>query len=135
VGLGNLMVEPRVLARDINIQYLHIHYTFSFIIRKKFKVLTKGTRVQKYLDYLAGCTLRWAQKSDPLINEGGDGYVDLSEYAREGPGAGVNGELHTDSLGNTLVEYYPELGSNKGSAPLDPYPDPVHLHSITNPVY
>jgi len=63
--------------------YLHIRYTFSFIIRKKFKVLTKGTRVQKYLDYLAGCTLLGAQKSDPQINEGGDGYVDLSEYARD----------------------------------------------------
>jgi len=47
----------------------------------------------------------------------------------------VNGELHSDSLGNTLVEYYSALGSNNGSVLVDPYPDPVDQHPITNPVY
>jgi len=67
----------------------------------------------------------------PEFNGEGDGYVDLSVYAREGPGAGVNGDF-----GNTMAESYPALGTNKGSVLLvDPYPDPVDQHPITNPVY
>ena len=93
-------------------------------------------RAQKFLQYLSQCSVIWAPKSEPQINGGGDGYVDLSEYAREGPGAGFNGDLHTDdSLGNTLVESYPASGSSKGATLVDPYPDPVDQHSIQGPVY
>jgi len=67
----------------------------------------------------------------PEFNGKGDGYVELSEYAREGPGPGVNG----DSLENTMAEFYPALGTTKGSVLVDPYPDPVDQHPITNPVY
>merc|ERR1711973_907439 len=104
--------------------------------RKKVKALTEGTRAQNFLQYLSQCSVVWAPKSEPQINGGGDGYVDLSEYAREGPGAGFNGDLQTDdSLGNTLVESYPASGSSKGATLVDPYPDPVDPHPITDPVY
>merc|ERR1711962_1267201 len=104
--------------------------------RKKVKALTEGTRAQNFLQYLSQCSVVWAQKSEPQINGGGDGYVDLSEYAREGPGAGFNGDLQTDdSLGNTLVESYPASGSSKGATLVDPYPDPVDPLPLTDPVY
>jgi len=104
--------------------------------RNKVKALTEGTRAQKFLQYLSQCSVVWAPKSEPQINGGGDGYVDLSEYAREGPGAGFNGDLNTDdSLGNTLVESDPAQGSSKGATLVDPYPHPVDPHPITDPVY
>jgi len=74
----------------------------------------------------------WALKWESEINGVVNGYAYLSEYTREGPGSGVNGDLHTDSLGNTLVESYPALGSDNRATLVDLYPDP---HHITYPVY
>jgi len=52
-----------------------------------------------------------------------------------GPGDGFNGDLHTDSLGKTLVESYPALGSNNGDTLVDPYPDLVDPHPLTDSEY
>merc|ERR1712080_796364 len=100
--------------------------------RNKVKALTEGVKAQKFLEYLAGCTLVWAQKSEPQTIGGGDGYVDISGNARvvagAGTGGGSNSGSHTDSQGNTLVEPYPAPGSNNGAPLVDPYPDPVDPH-------
>merc|ERR1712033_151787 len=123
------------LHLNLNSQVLAMQDT-TLTGRKKVKALTEGTRAQKFLQYLSQCSVVWAQKSEPQINGGGDGYVDLSEYAREGPGAGFNGNLNTDdSLGNTLVESDPAQGSSKGATLVDPYPHPADPHPITDPVY
>merc|ERR1712126_486803 len=123
------------LHLNLNSQVLAMQ-DYTLIGRNKVKALTEGTRAQNFLQYLSQCSVVWAPKSEPQINGGGDGYVDLSEYAREGPGAGFNGDLQTDDiLGNTLVESYPASGSSKGATLVDPYPDPVDPHSITDPVY
>merc|ERR1711890_208570 len=80
--------------------------------RKKVKALTEGVKAQKFIEYLAGCTLVWAQKSEPQTIGGGDGYVDISGggNARVVAGAGTGG------------------GSNNGAPLVDPYPDPVDPH-------
>merc|ERR1712041_35906 len=65
--------------------------------------LTEGTKAQKYLNYLAGCNLVWAQKSEPQTIGGGDGYGDISGNARVVDGAGTP-------------------GSNNGAPLVDPYP-------------
>merc|ERR1712080_315056 len=100
--------------------------------RKKVKALTEGVKAQKFLEYLAGCTVVWAQKSEPQTIGGGDGYGDISSNARvvagAGTGGGSNSGLHPDSQGNTLVEPYPAPGSNNGAPFVDPYPDPVDPH-------
>merc|ERR1712098_596044 len=94
--------------------------------RKKVKALTEGTKAQKYLNYLAGCNLVWAQKSEPQTIGGGDGYGDISGNARVVDGAGSKGGsnsgLTTDSQGNPLVDPYPAPGSNNGAPLVDPYP-------------
>merc|ERR1712080_634896 len=120
-----------VLQGSLNTQVLAMQDQ-TLTGRKKVKALTEGVKAQKFLEYLAGCTVVWAQKSEPQTIGGGDGYGDISSNARvvagAGTGGGSNSGLHPDSQGNTLVEPYPAPGSNNGAPFVDPYPDPVDPH-------
>merc|ERR1712240_503439 len=95
--------------------------------RKKVKALTEGTKAQKYLNYLAGCNLVWAQKSEPQTIGGGDDYGDISGNARVVDGAGSKGGSNSG-----LVKPYPAPGSNNGAPLVDPYPvDPNPSAALT----
>merc|ERR1712080_169092 len=122
--------------------------------RNKIKALSEGATAQKYLQYLNnGCSLVWAE-----------GGVEVSQHARDefvaGNGGGFNGGLDTDSNGGTLVdtdsnggtlvdtdsnggilvEQQQEQEFNNGASIVDPYPDPLDPHPVTDhpapgPVY
>jgi len=98
--------------------------------RKKIKALSEGVQAQKYLEYLNnGCNVRWAE-----------GGVDISQHARDESVSVTQDEFNSGLLTDTLVEQQSEQGSNNGASIVDPYPDPLDPHPVTDypspgPVY
>merc|ERR1712115_516011 len=98
--------------------------------RKKIKALSEGVQAQKYLEYLNnGCNVRWAE-----------GGVDISQHARDESVSVTHDGFNSGLLTDTLVEQQSEQGSNNGASIVDPYPDPLDPHPVTDypspgPVY
>merc|ERR1719260_211295 len=98
--------------------------------RKKIKALSEGVQAQKYLQYLNnGCNVRWAE-----------GGVDISQYARDESVSVTEPGFNSGLLTDTLVEQQSQQGSNNGASIVDPYPDPLDPHPVTDypspgPVY
>merc|ERR1712126_526264 len=98
--------------------------------RKKIKALSEGVQAQKYLEYLNnGCNVRWAE-----------GGVDISQHARDESVSVTQDEFNSGMLTDTLVEQQSEQGSDNGASIVDPYPDPLDAHTVTDypspgPVY
>merc|ERR1712115_634957 len=98
--------------------------------RKKIKALSEGVQAQKYLEYLNNkCNVRWAE-----------GGVDISQHARDESVSVTEPGFNSGLLTDTLVEQQSEQGSNNGASIVDPYPDPLDPHPVTDhpspgPVY
>merc|ERR1712126_171684 len=98
--------------------------------RKKIKALSEGVQAQKYLEYLNnGCNVRWAE-----------GGVDITQHARDESVSVTQDEFNSGLLTDTLVEQQSEQGSDNGASIVDPYPDPLDAHTVTDypspgPVY
>jgi len=98
--------------------------------RNKIKALSEGVQAQKYLQYLNNkCNVRWAE-----------GGVDISQHARDESVSVTEPGFNSGLLTDTLVEQQSQQGSNNGASIVDPYPDPLDPHPVTDypspgPVY
>merc|ERR1711962_1522492 len=98
--------------------------------RNKIKALSEGVQAQNYLEYLNnGCNVRWAE-----------GGVDISQHTRDESVSVTESVFNSGLLTDTLVEQQSQQGSNNGASIVEPYPDPLDPHPVTDypspgPVY